>query len=301
MRNEKEELQEKTKSAGPAGGTAVYMELRNATNPAYLKLLDSEDLRDEFLIDRLFSDDAIHAVYTAHDRMIVAGVRPVHDRVELSVLEEWTKASFFLERRECGIINTGGRGSVEVDGQKFDLDKKDCLYIGKGSRQVVFTSTDKKDPADFYINSCPAHQAYPTTRATLADANQVNVGQALNSNERTIYQYIHEGGIQSCQLVMGLTSFKGNSIWNTFPPHTHMRRMEVYCYFDLPDNQLIMHFMGEPEETRHLVLRNKQAVISPEWSIHAGVGTQPYSFIWGMAGENKAFTDMDAVAIDHLK
>ncbi|HTD94475.1 MAG TPA: 5-dehydro-4-deoxy-D-glucuronate isomerase [Chitinophagaceae bacterium] len=297
MGNEKSSASGKDKSQG----VSIHKEMRNATNPAYLKLLDTEDLRDEFLVETLFSEDSIHAVYTLHDRMIIMGVRPMASSIELPALEEWTKAAFFLERRECGIINTGGAGTVEVDGKKFELAKKECLYIGKGSRQVIFSSSKANEPADFYINSCPAHQEYPATKASLSDANQVNLGQALNSNERTIYQYIHEAGIQSCQLVMGLTSFKGNSIWNTFPPHTHMRRMEVYCYFDVPENQLIMHFMGEPEETRHLVIRNKQAVISPEWSIHAGVGTQPYSFIWGMAGENKAFTDMDAVAIDHLK
>jgi len=266
-----------------------------------VKKFDTAELRKHFLIDNLFVPGQLSYTYTMHDRMIVMGVSPTEKPLTLPALEEHTKASFFLERRELGIINIGGSGSVSVDGVDFPLQKLECLYIGKGAQEVTFRSDDASNPAEFYTNSLPAHATYPTQKASLEDANKVELGSKDNCNERVIYQYIHEDGIHSCQLVMGFTELKTGSIWNTFPPHTHYRRMEVYCYFDFAEDQMVMHFMGDPEETRHVVMRNKEAVISPEWSIHSGAGTSAYSFIWGMGGENKAFTDMDAADLTKLK
>lgn len=275
--------------------------IRIANNPLDVKGYDTKRLRSNYLLEEVMVPGEITSVYSMHDRMMTIGIVPDNGSLDLPTMEDLTKASFYLERRELGIINVGASGSVTVDGQNFKLNNKECLYIGMGKKAVSFESDSSDSPAEFYINSCPAHKEYPTTKATLRDANEVNLGSMENSNERTIYQFIHEGGIQSCQLVMGFTLLKPGNIWNTFPPHTHLRRMEVYFYFDLPDDQLIMHFMGDPEETRHIVIRNKQAVISPEWSIHAGAGTSAYSFIWGMAGENKAFTDMDGVDMNNVK
>lgn len=264
-----------------------------ATSPNEVKKLTTEELREQFLLEQVMKPGEITANYSMHDRMMTLGVVPVKAPIDLPVYEDLTKANFFLERRELGILNVGGAGVVHVDGESFNLASKECLYVGKGKKSVSFESADNNAPAEFYINSCPAHKEYPTVKAGLSDANEVNLGSKENCNERTIYQYIHEDGIQSCQLVMGFTTLAPGSIWNTFPPHTHLRRMEVYFYFDLADNQIVMHFMGDPQQTRHMAIHNKQAVISPEWSIHAGAGTSNYSFIWGMAGENKSFTDMD--------
>jgi 4-deoxy-L-threo-5-hexosulose-uronate ketol-isomerase len=268
-------------------------DLRFGSHPEDIKQLTTSALRERFLIPEVMKKGQATAVYSMHDRMIVTGVVPTDAPIQLPVFEELTKADFFLERRELGVINVGAKGTVTVGGERFELDNKECLYVGKGKKDVVFSSGSSSAPAEFYVNSCPAHKEYPTKKATFADANEVKLGSKENCNERIIYQYIHAGGIQSCQLVMGLTILAPGSIWNTFPPHTHNRRMEVYFYFDLPEDQIVMHFMGEPQETRHLAMSNKQAVISPEWSIHAGAGTSNYTFIWSMAGENKAFTDMD--------
>ncbi|WP_221420330.1 5-dehydro-4-deoxy-D-glucuronate isomerase [Fulvivirga sp. M361] len=276
-------------------------EIRYAAHPGDVKNYTTDQLRANYLIDSVMKPGEISCVYSMHDRMITLGIVPVDAPITLPSFEEYTKSEYFLERRELGIFNVGGAGSVIVDGVKYDLQKKECLYIGKGSKDVVFASESANEAAEFFVNSCPAHKEYPTTKAAQSDANEVNLGVQENSNERTIYQFIHEDGIQSCQLVMGFTTMKPGSIWNTFPPHTHNRRMEVYFYFDVPENQVVIHFMGDPEETRHLVMHNKQAVISPEWSIHSGAGTSAYSFVWGMAGENKAFTDMDAVDINALR
>jgi 4-deoxy-L-threo-5-hexosulose-uronate ketol-isomerase len=268
-------------------------DLRYASHPEDVKQLTTSALRDRFLISEVMKPGQVTASYSMHDRMMVIGVVPTIQAITLPTFEELTKVNFFLERRELGVINVGAKGTVTVDGERFELDNKECLYVGKGKKEVMFSSGSSSTPAEFYVNSCPAHKEYPTTKATFADANEVKLGSKENCNERIIYQYIHAGGIQSCQLVMGLTILAPGSIWNTFPPHTHNRRMEVYFYFDLPEDQIVMHFMGEPQETRHLAMSNKQAVISPEWSIHAGAGTSNYTFIWSMAGENKAFTDMD--------
>ncbi|MEM7109732.1 MAG: 5-dehydro-4-deoxy-D-glucuronate isomerase [Bacteroidota bacterium] len=275
--------------------------IRFSTHPDYVKTFDTSALREHFLIQDLLQKDNVRHVYTMHDRMIIMGMVPTTTELALPVLPALTKADYFLERREMGVINIGAEGQVLVDGKSYHLKNLDCLYVGKGARKVSFKSLSEANPAEFYINSLPSHKEYPTEKATQNDANQVALGSKENCNERVIFQYIHEEGIQSCQLVMGFTSLKPGSIWNTFPPHTHYRRMEIYFYFDLPEHQTVMHFMGDPEETRHIVMRNKEAVISPEWSIHSGAGTSSYSFIWSMGGENKAFTDMDAADLNTLK
>lgn len=276
-------------------------EIRFGTNPTDVIKYTTQELRSQFLIPEVMIKDKITCVYSMHDRMITMGVVPVSNAIDLPVFEDLTKASFFLERRELGIINVGGSGTVTVDGTVYELENKECLYIGMGSKSVSFASHSSSIPAEFYINSSPAHKEYPTEKAGLSDANRVELGSKENCNERTIYQYIHEDGIKSCQLVMGFTTLATGSIWNTFPPHTHYRRMEVYFYFDMPKDQVVMHFMGDPQETRHVVMTNKQAIISPEWSIHSGAGTSSYSFIWGMAGENQAFTDMDGESLNTLR
>ncbi|MEQ8472243.1 MAG: 5-dehydro-4-deoxy-D-glucuronate isomerase [Marinoscillum sp.] len=276
-------------------------EIRYSISPNHFKRYTTEEVRSEFLLESVMKPGELTAVYSMYDRMMTLGAVPIGQSLKLPVFEDLTKASFFLERREMGVINVGGAGSVSVDGVSYELQNKECLYIGKGAKEVVFESTSADSPAEFFINSCPAHKEYPTTKATLSDANEVNLGTKENCNERTIYQFIHEDGIQSCQLVMGFTTLKTGSIWNTFPPHTHLRRMEVYFYFDLADDQAVMHFMGDPQETKHLAVHNKQAILSPEWSIHAGAGTSNYSFIWAMAGENKAFSDMDGQEIKAIR
>ncbi|HCX21228.1 MAG: 5-dehydro-4-deoxy-D-glucuronate isomerase [Flammeovirgaceae bacterium] len=276
-------------------------EIRYSLSPEAFKKYTTEDIRKEFLIPEVLQNGKITAVYSLYDRMVTMGAVPTNEAIDLPVYEELTKAEYFLQRREMGIINVGGSGKVTVDGEVYELANKECLYIGRGAKNVTFASNYAESPAQYFINSSPAHKEYPTTKATLADANEVNLGSKENCNERTIYQFIHEGGIQSCQLVMGFTTLKTGSIWNTFPPHTHLRRMEVYFYFDLPEDQIVMHFMGDPQETRHIAVHNHQAVISPEWSIHSGAGTAAYSFIWAMAGENQAFTDMDGQELKNIR
>jgi 4-deoxy-L-threo-5-hexosulose-uronate ketol-isomerase len=277
------------------------MQTRYSSHPEAVKKYDTRALRDEFLLEDIMVPGQLNAVYSMYDRMVVMGVVPKESAIELPSYEDFTKAEYFLERRELGIINVGAFGKVTVDGEVYLLDNKECLYIGKGKRRISFSSMDPKEPAAFYMNSCPAHKEYPLSKAGLMEANRVELGSLETSNERTIYQYIHEGGIQSCQLVMGLTLLKKGSAWNTFPPHTHDRRMETYFYFDMGEDKAVFHFMGEPAETKHLIVRNRQGIISPPWSIHSGAGTGNYSFIWAMAGENKSFTDMDGVSIDQLR
>ena len=278
----------------------MSLENRYACSPNEVKTFDTEKLRANFLIDNLMKAGEIKGVYSHYDRMITLGAIPTNSPIKLPNYHDFTKRDNFLDRREIGIINVGGAGSITVDGEVTEMNNKDCLYIGMGRKEVLFQSKSADTPAVFYMNSAPAHKEYPTQKAAKTDANPVELGAPETCNERTIFQYIHLNGIKSCQLVMGFTELKVGSIWNTFPPHVHDRRMEVYFYFDLPANQTVCHLMGQPEETRHIFMKNHQAVISPNWSIHAGAGTSNYSFIWAMAGENMEFTDMDPV-IDNLK
>ncbi len=275
------------------------MEIKHAVHPQDVKSYDTERIRKEFHSENIMSNDKITLVYTHYDRYIYGGVVPKTKSLKLGTYDE-LKSDFFLERRELGVINCGGKGKVKVDGEEFQLDYLDMIYVGKGKKDISFESLDSSKEARFYINSCPAHKEYPTKKATKDEVNQVQLGSAELCNERTIYQFIHEDGIQSCQLVMGYTELKKGSIWNTFPPHTHERRMEVYYYFEIPDNQIVVHFMGQPQQTRHIAMKNEEAVVSPPWSIHAGAGTANYKFVWGMAGENKAFTDMDGVPLNEF-
>ncbi|RYY47848.1 MAG: 5-dehydro-4-deoxy-D-glucuronate isomerase [Chitinophagaceae bacterium] len=276
------------------------MQIRFQNSPRETATMSTAELRTNFLIENLMQLGKIQLTYSHYDRMIVGGVVPTDVPVDL-VSEGELKAGYFLERREIGIINVGGSGSVTADGETYTVEKLECVYLGKGTQAVSFTSHDKQHPAVFYLLSVPAHQSYPSKKMTKAEASPVNLGDLSTSNKRTIYKYIHNDGIQSCQLVMGLTVLEEGSVWNSVPPHTHTRRMEAYFYFDLEEAHRVMHFMGEPQETRHLVIANHEAVLSAPWSMHFGVGTASYGFIWGMAGENKEFTDMDAVPIASIR
>lgn len=276
------------------------MQERLACSPNEMKRMETRELRESFLIPELMVSGEIRFTYSHYDRMITGGVVPAGNAISLDAYEP-LKAEYFLQRREMGIINIGGQGTVTADGIDYGLDKLDCLYLAKGTKAVSFTSTNATQPARFYLLSAPAHHTYTNTLMKRSDATPVALGSPVTSNERTIYKYIHEDGIKSCQLVMGLTILKSGSVWNTMPAHTHNRRMEVYLYFDLAADQRVFHLMGTPQETRHLVVANEEAILSPPWSIHSGCGTSSYSFIWGMAGENQAFTDMDAVAIIELR
>lgn len=285
------------------------MELRTAVSPKDVKHYTTERLREEFLIQNLFTAGEIHMVYSHIDRIITGGAVPV-EPVTLNAGEE-LRAEYFLERREMGVINIGGPGRMLVDGTAFDVAYKEGMYLGMGVKNIVFASIDPANPAKFYFNSTPAHRSYPTVLikpdgkeedgvVLIKKENKVELGDLENANHRIICKYILPGQVESCQLVMGMTQLMPGSVWNTMPCHTHDRRMEVYLYFDMDKDALVMHYMGEPEETRHIVMCNEEAVISPSWSIHAGCGTKAYTFIWGMAGENQAFDDMDAVAMKKL-
>lgn len=276
------------------------MDNRYAIHPDHMKTLDTREIQNCFLIEGLFERGNINMVYSHIDRIIAGGVCPTGTEEELKVTKE-LGVDFFLQRREMGIINIGSKGIVSVDGKEYPLENRECLYIGMGSRDVSFKSSDKNHPAKFYFNSTPAHATYPTVKLSMNDAKPLHLGAPDRSNVRTIYQFIHPNVLKSCQLVMGLTVLEPNSMWNTMPCHTHDRRMEVYLYFDLPHDSIVFHLLGEPNETRHIVVRNEQAVLSPSWSIHSGVGTSHYSFIWGMAGENQTFTDMDEIPMSELK
>jgi len=275
------------------------MDIREYVNSEYAKGLDTEGLRSNFLISGLFLSDQITMTYSHVDRMIAGGVTPATKALTLAATKE-LGTTYFLERREMGIINIGGAGSIVVDGTKYAVGARDGFYISMGSKEVTFASDDPANPAKFYFNSAPAHRACPTRLVTMAQAKHVELGSAADCNKRVINQFIHPAVLESCQLVMGMTVFSEGSVWNTMPVHTHERRMEVYLYFDMPKDRVVFHLMGKPGETRHIVVRNEQAVISPSWSIHAGVGTGSYTFIWGMAGENQTFTDMDNVPMDAL-
>lgn len=276
------------------------MEIRFQNSPKETSRMNTAELRENFLIENLMVDNQINLVYSHYDRMIVGGCKPVSSIVDLPNHEE-LRANFFLERRELGIINVGSQGIVTVDGEKYTLNKLDALYVGKGNQKVSFASEDNNQPAIYYLLSAPAHKEYPTRLLTKEDASPSTLGDQSTANKRTIYKYIHLEGIQSCQLVMGLTILAEGSIWNTMPSHTHTRRMEAYFYFDIKPGQRVFHLMGEPTETRHLVVDNHQAILSPPWSIHSGAGTAAYGFIWGMAGENLNYADMDPVSIDEIR
>ena len=276
------------------------MEIRFQNSPEETRRMSTQELRSNFLLEELMKDDQLQLVYSHYDRVIAGTVKPVTKQMELENHPE-LRADFFLERREIGIINVGGNGVVLADGEVYTLSKLDCLYLGKGTKQVEFKSSDDRNPALYFLLSAPAHQAYANRKLSKEEASPVALGEAATANQRTIYKYIHADGIKSCQVVMGLTVLNSGSIWNTMPAHTRTRRMEAYFYFDVPENHRVFHFMGEPTETRHLLIANHQAVISPPWSIHSGAGTSNYSFIWGMAGENYTFTDMDGVAISDLR
>ncbi len=276
------------------------MEIRFQNSPKETSRMNTQDLRANFLAENIMVDDAVKFVYSHYDRVIIGGAKPVHQTLKLENHPE-LRAEYFLERREIGIINVGGSGEVEADGQTFDLEKLTCLYIGKGTKEVSFSSIAPNNPAVFYLLSAPAHAVYPAQKMTKDEASPGKLGAVETANERTIYRYIHLEGIKSCQLVMGLTILSTGSVWNTMPAHTHTRRMEAYFYFDVAAEHRVLHLMGEPQETRHLLVANHEAIISPPWSVHSGCGTTNYGFIWGMAGENLVYGDMDAVAISDLR
>ena len=276
------------------------MEQRYESSPREVERMNTAELRSNFLAEKLFVNGKANFVYSHYDRMVMGGVIPTTKAIALGNYEE-LKSKYFLERREMGIINIGGKGTITADGKSYKLDKLSCLYLGRGVKKVSFKSNTKKTSAKFFIFSAPAHTEYPTTLYTKEEALPFTLGASETSNHRTIYKYIHGDGIKSCQVVMGLTVLQEGSVWNTMPAHTHDRRSEVYLYFDVPKNQGVMHFMGQPQETRHLWVQNHQAIISPPWSIHAGSGTASYSFIWAMAGENQDFADMDFIELKMIR
>ena len=275
-------------------------ELRYAANPQDFKSYDTERIRKDFLMETVFADDQINLLYTMYDRLIVGGALPVSKSLNLETIEP-LKAPNFLHRRELGIINVGGPGKVKVGDKEYKLNFKEALYVGSGSHEVVFSSDDVANPAKFYFNSAPAHQSFPTKLITYKEAKVINAGSLEESNARTINQLIVKEIIQTCQLQMGLTELKPGSVWNTMPAHTHDRRMEAYFYFNVPNGQTVCHYLGEPQESRHIWLHNEQAVLSPEWSIHSGAGTSNYMFIWGMGGENLDYNDTDKINTMDLK
>jgi len=275
-------------------------EVRYAASPQDVKSYDTTRLRDEFLIDNLMSPNEVNLVYSHYDRFISGSAVPSGEALTLEAIDP-LKADYFLERRELGIINIGGSGSVTVDGTVYDLDNREALYVGKGNKEVVFTSKSASEPALFYLNSTPAHKAYPNKKIGINDVEVVQLGAPETANARTLRKYIVNSVVDVCQLQMGMTELKPGSVWNTMPAHVHDRRMEVYFYFDVPAEQSVCHFMGQPQETRHIWMQNNQAVISPAWSVHSGSGTSNYTFIWGMAGENLDYGDMDHCKITELK
>lgn len=281
------------------------MEIRTAVSPRDVKHYTTERLREEFLIQELFVPETIKMVYSHIDRIITGAAVPTTEALELTAGAE-LRAAYFLQRREMGVINIGGAGKITVDGKTYEVAHKEGMYIGMGANKIIFSSANSEEPAKFYFNSTPAHRTCPTVLikpegepeegvVIVKDENKVELGSLEQSNHRTICKYILPGQVESCQLEMGMTKLEPGSVWNTMPSHTHDRRMEVYLYFDIPEEAFVMHYMGEPTETRHLVMRNEEAVISPSWSIHSGCGTQAYTFIWGMAGENQDFDDMDNI------
>lgn len=278
----------------------MELDIRYAAHPDDVKGYDTETLRKHFLIDTLFVADEVKLNYSHVDRIMVGGIMPVGKALTLEAGKEMG-VDYFFERREAGIINVGGNGSITLDGERFELGKRDGLYIGMGVKEISLESDSADEPAKFYLNCAPAHQSYPNVKIEIAQANPVKLGEDETCNKRTIYQYVHPAVCESCQLVMGLTMLEPGSIWNTMPCHTHERRMEVYFYFDMDADSRVIHLMGQPQETRHIMVGNDQAVISPSWSIHSGAGTSNYTFIWGMVGENQTFDDMDHLSPADLK
>ncbi|MBQ9047147.1 MAG: 5-dehydro-4-deoxy-D-glucuronate isomerase [Solobacterium sp.] len=279
------------------------MDIRYSASPNDVKRYTTEELRNEFLITDLYVPDTVKATYSHVDRMVVLGIMPVHEKVSIDKgIEIYANfgTEYFLERREAGVFNLGGKGYIEADGERYSLGYEDCLYLSKGVREVYFGSEDPENPAKFYLASTPAHKACKTTLLTFENANHRPTGDEKTSNKRVINQFIHPDVLETCQLSMGLTQLAPGSVWNTMPSHTHERRMEVYTYFEIPEGEAVIHLMGQPKETRHLVMKNFDAVISPSWSIHSGCGTTNYTFIWAMGGENQTFDDMDTLQPDEL-
>ena len=276
------------------------MQVRDGVNAKDFIHYTTERIREDFLIKKIFVKGEVNMNYSNIDRIITGGICPYQNSISLKAGKE-IGAEYFLERRELGIINIGGFGKVIIDGKKYQLASRDGLYVGMGTKEVSFESDNTENPAKFYFNSAPAHKSYPNVKININDAKPQHAGSIENSNKRTIYKYIHPDVAKSCQLLMGMTLLEPKNVWNTMPCHTHARRMEVYFYFDISDDNVVFHFMGEPGETRHIIVRNEQAVINPSWSIHSGVGTGNYTFIWGMVGENQTFSDMKGVPMQDLK
>jgi len=276
------------------------MDVRYVADQMRYQTMTTDELRSSFLVENLFQSEKIVLLYTDVDRAIVGSVVPSGSKLKLEASQKEMSAEYFAERREIGIINIGEKGSITVDSKTYDLENRDGLYIGRGSKEIEFESANSENPAKYYLLSYPAHTDYPTSLIKKSEANPVHLGSQEEANKRTIFQYIHENGIKSCQLVMGFTQLDSGSIWNTMAAHTHQRRTEIYMYFDMGKDDVVFHFMGKPESTRHLLIRNGQAVLSPSWSLHAGAGTRNYAFIWGMGGENQEFTDMDGIDMEDL-
>ena len=280
------------------------MDIRYSVNQRDFKRYTTEEVRGEFLIENLYKKDEVVAVYSHVDRMVTLGCMPVNEAVSISKgIDVWANfgTDYFLERREIGIFNIGGAGKIKADGEVFEMGYKDCLYITKGTKEVTFESNSPENPAKYYMVSAPAHTSYKTTFISIEKAAKKPLGSMETSNKRVINQFIHPDVLKTCQLSMGMTVLEPGSVWNTMPAHTHERRMEIYMYFEVPENQVVFHMMGEGQETRHIVMQNEQAVISPSWSIHSGAGTSNYTFIWAMGGENQAFDDMDNIATTDLR
>lgn len=278
------------------------MQVRQSVHSDHARQMDTEDLRQNFLVEDIFRADHFSMTYSHVDRIIFGGIMPVEKTLNFAPeLGQSLGVDYFLQRRELGLINIAGAGVITVDGIEYEVGPREALYIGQGAKEVSYSSVDSAEPAKFYYNSAPAHTAYPTRKITLEEAAPVTLGDAASSNKRTIYKYIVPDVLPTCQLLMGLTQLEAGSLWNTMPCHTHERRMEVYFYFDMNAETAVFHMMGKPQQTRHLLVQNEQAVISPSWSIHSGVGTQSYTFIWGMVGENQVFNDMDHIAVKDLR
>jgi 4-deoxy-L-threo-5-hexosulose-uronate ketol-isomerase len=272
------------------------MDIRYSASPNDVKRYTTEELRNEFLITDLYVPDTVKATYSHVDRMVILGIMPVHEKVSIDKgIDIWANfgTEYFLERREAGVFNLGGKGAITADGVRYEMGYEDCLYITKETKEVYFESADPKNPAKFYLASTPAHKPCVTKFLSFENANHRPTGDVKTANKRVINQFIHPDVLETCQLSMGLTQLSEGSVWNTMPSHTHERRMEVYTYFEIPEGEAVIHLMGQPKETRHLVMKNFDAVISPSWSIHSGCGTSNYTFIWAMGGENQAFDDMD--------